>query len=79
MKMQREITRDEDVLRRGMLMPASVLQYPEMGICERHADAVYLSLKDSWTERARFALVLIHESSPSLATPLSLGSAYKQS
>ena len=70
MKMQREITRDEDVLRRGTLMPASVLQYPEMGISEQHADAFYPSLKVSWTERTRSALLLSHESSPSLATPL---------
>ena len=69
-KMQRDIIKDADVLRLGMLMPASLLKSPEMGISEQHADAVYLSLKESWTARARFALVLIHESSPSLATPL---------
>lgn len=69
-KMQREIIKDADVLRLGMLMPASLLKSPDMGISEQHADAVYLSLKESWTERARFVLVLIHESSPSLATHL---------
>lgn len=69
-KIQREVSKDVDVLRLGMLMPASLLKFPEMGINEHHADAVYLSLKESWPERVRFALILIHESSPSLATPL---------
>ncbi len=60
------ISADHDVSVLAQCMPKGLLTHQHEGIDEHDGPALYFSLKDSWWERWRYGLVLLHHDHPIL-------------
>jgi hypothetical protein len=65
-----ELGVESDISTLVQRMPKQLLKYPGHGIDENCADALYLTLKDSWWERWKLGVVLYRDEADVIITPL---------
>ena len=65
-----EIESDSDIPTLVRLMPKQLLKNCDEGIDEAGADALYLTLKDTWWERWKLGVALFREESEAVSKPL---------
>ena len=61
---QHAITADRDIPDLSNAMPGGLLKRGAEGIDEKDAEALYLTLKDSWAEQSYYALAICHARDP---------------
>jgi hypothetical protein len=65
-----ELGVESDISTLVQRMPKQLLKYPGHGIDENCADALYLTLKDSWWERWKLGVVLCRDEADVIITPM---------